>query len=168
MNNARYLLTLIILCFAITACQVQEHAAIESHTNFNTPEKNLVTGGQPTAADLVQLKKMGITKVINLRAPSEEISFDEKATAESLGLEYVSLPINGATDITSENARKLQVLLQDEDKVFVHCASGNRVGALVAIRAHEIENKSEEESLRVGRAAGLGQLEGTVKSHLTK
>lgn len=166
MNIATYALSVITLSLVVAACQIKGHSTKAPPNGFNAPEENLLTGGQPTEADLVQLKKAGITKVINLRTLSEETSFNEKASVESLGLEYVSLPINGATDITSENAQKLHVLLQSEEKVLVHCASGNRVGALVAIRAYEIENKSEEESLRLGHAAGLGSLEDKVNSHL--
>lgn len=50
--------------------------------------------------------------------------------------------------------------------MFVHCVSGNRGGALLAIRAHEIQGLSVDESLAFGRAAGLGSLEEKVKSEL--
>ncbi len=168
MKNAKYALTVTLLSIVITACSMKQHSAIEPPNGFNAVEENLLTGAQPTEANLVQLKMAGITKVINLRAPDEKIPFDEKAKVESLGLEYISFPISGAAGITSENARKLDALLEGDEKVLVHCASGNRVGALIAIRAHEVENKPEEESLRLGRAAGLGSLEETVKSHLAK
>ena len=83
-------------------------------------------------------------------------------------MEYVSLPISGAGDVTADNARKLHQLLQQEDDepVFLHCASGNRVGALLAIAAHQIEGKPVDESLTLGRSAGLGSLEAKVRSVL--
>ena len=165
---AKQMLTIVTLgiVLALAGCQVQESPKPQSSHNFNTPIENLITGGQPSLTNLSELKDAGVTKVINLRGPNEEVSFNEQAEAEALGLEYISLPISGAADVTSENARKLNELLEGNGKVFLHCASGNRVGALLAIRAHEIEGKSVDASLQFGRAAGLGSLEKRVKSVL--
>lgn len=164
--KAKYIITLLILTVLLSACEFKKQDAAEPFNEFNKPSQNLLTGGQPSPADLANLKKAGITTVINLRSPSEEPSRDEKAEVEALGLQYISLPINGSIDITSENARKLDVLLKGNESVFLHCSSGNRVGALMAIRAHEIEGKSADEALQIGRAAGLGSLEEEVKSLL--
>lgn len=166
MMITKLLIPLLILGAVLAACQsIKQDTAVSPHAS-NKPSKNLLTGGQPSQADLVNLQMAGVTKVINLRSPNEEPSRDEKAEVEALGLTYVSLPINGAVDVTSENARKLDELLKGNEKVFLHCASGNRVGALMAIRAHQIEGKSTDEALQIGRAAGLGSLEGKVKSVL--
>lgn len=99
-----------------------------------------------------------------MRAVGEEVPFDEQAAVEKLGMAYVSLPIAGAADVTGENARQLHELLQGQEKVLLHCASGNRVGALLAIRAHQIEGKPVDTSLQIGHAAGLGSLAERVKS----
>lgn len=163
MISVKHALINVILGIALVAWHMQVPAQPQG---FNTPTDQLVTGGQPSQADLLQLKHAGITKVVNLRGPNEDIPFDERAEVEALGLEYVSLPISGAVDVTSANARKLHDLLASDEKIFLHCASGNRVGALLAIRAHLIEGKPIDESLELGRAAGLGSLEGTVKSVL--
>lgn len=164
--NAKQIITLLILGAVLAACQFKKQDTAEPPHEFNKPSTNVLTGGQPSQADLVNLKKTGVTKVINLRDPSEEPSRNEKAEVEALGLTYVSLPINGAADITSENARKLDALLKGNESVLLHCSSGNRVGALMAIRAHEIEGKSADEALQIGRSAGLGSLEEKVKSVL--
>lgn len=163
MNN---ILATVALSLLMASSQAQEVAQSELPKSFNTPTENLVTGAQPSKAQLEKLKSAGITKVIDLRGPDEETPFDEKAEAEKLGLEYVSLPISGAADVTSKNARKLHKLLQGNEPVFLHCASGNRAGALLAVRAHEIQGKPVEESLEFGRAAGLTSLEERVKSVL--
>lgn len=151
---------------AVYVTQVNAESRLPDH--FNTLSENLVTGGQPSSMELVQLKEAGVTKIINLRGPDEKLPFDEEAQAKSLGFEYISLPITGAADITSDNAKKLHDLLEGKEKVFLHCASANRVGALMAIRAHSIEGKPVQESLNVGRSAGLGSLEEKVKSILNE
>jgi uncharacterized protein (TIGR01244 family) len=158
--------TIVVLGIALAACQIQEQVKPQPAHGFNTLAENLVTGGQPSQADLMQLKKIGVTKVINLRGPNEDIPFNEEAEAATLGLEYIALPISDAADVSVENARQLHELLRGDEKVLLHCASGNRAGALLAIRAHLIEGKPMDESLKFGRAAGLSSLEEKVKSVL--
>lgn len=165
MNNIKKLVAAGTLSLAAAACHATDvNPASELSGDSHQPVENLITGGQPSKEDLVQLKDAGITTVINLRPTSESIDFDEKQEAEALGLEYVALPVSGAADITVENAEKLHQLLARDQPVFLHCASGNRVGALLAIRAHAFQGKSEDESLALGRAAGLSSLEEKVKA----
>lgn len=165
-NLARHFILILSLLW-ISGAQAGDLAATAKAHDFYTPSENLVTGGQPSQDELAALKAAGVTKVINLRGPDEKVAFDPRAEAEALGMEYVSLPISGAGDVTADNARKLHQLLQQEDEpVFLHCASGNRVGALLAIAAHQIEGKPVDESLTLGRSAGLSSLEGKVRAVL--
>ncbi|MGD8174756.1 fused DSP-PTPase phosphatase/NAD kinase-like protein [Marinimicrobium sp. ARAG 43.8] len=131
---------------------------------FKTPNEQLITGGQPSREQLQQMKAAGVTTVINLRGPGESAGFDEQAEAEALGLRYIALPINGADDITPDNARKLDELLNGTERVLLHCASGNRAGALLALRAYRLQDLSEEEALQLGQEAGLTSLEERVKA----
>lgn len=158
---------LIILAagFVFQVCLANEPSIADAE-RYRALSEDLITAAQPTQADLVSLKKAGVTKIINLRKPSEEISYNEELEAKKLGLEYVSFPISGEAEITLENAQKLHKMLKGEDKVFLHCATGNRVGALLAIRAHELEGKSMDESLKIGHEAGLSSLETRVRSVL--
>lgn len=159
--------TLILSLLWVTSTQADALSNTADTHGFHTLTKNLVTGGQPSREELAALKEAGVTKVINLRGPDEVVHFDPRTEAEALGMEYVSLPISGAADVTAENARALHQLLQEEeDTVFLHCASGNRVGAMLAIATHQIDGKPVEDSLAFGRSAGLGSLEGKVRSVL--
>ena len=88
------------------------------------------------------------------------------AAAEAAGLDYSPLPIPSADAVTVENARKLGELLDGFDgPVVVHCGSGNRVGALVALLEAD-RGASDEAALEAGRAAGLTRLEGLVRERL--
>ena len=131
------------------------------------PRDRLLTGGQPDAQQLQDAAKAGVTTVIDLRAPQEDRGYDEQAAAEKLGLRYVRLPINGAGDINEANARTLHNLLkQDAGTTLLHCASGNRVGALLALARARVDGASGEDALQFGRAAGLGSLEPVVHREL--
>ena len=126
----------------------------------------LYVGGQPDPAQLQALASQGVTTVIDLRSADEDRGYAEAARVQALGLRYVSLPIAGAGAITPANARAVQQALDtSEGPVLLHCASGNRVGALLALLAHE-RGLDEEAAIAEGRAAGLGSLEPTVRAQI--
>ena len=50
---------------------------------------------------------------------------------------------------------------------MVHCASGNRVGALFALKAFHLEDADVESALASGREAGLTKLEETIRERLS-
>ena len=134
---------------------------------FTQPRPGLHTGGQPALDDLARLRAEGVRTVIDLRGPQEERGYDEAAEARRLGMEYVAMPIAGKDDLTPENAKALHALLkQREGGVLLHCASGNRVGALLALGAAQVDGASTEEALALGRAAGLKSLEPAVVERL--
>jgi uncharacterized protein (TIGR01244 family) len=93
--------------------------------------------GQPTVAHLAELAREGVRTVINLRTPDEPMEYDEAAEATRLGgLQYIALPIAGAADLDRERVRQFGLLLdaaRREGGVLIHCASSNRVGAMVAL-----------------------------------
>jgi len=129
-------------------------------------DDRILVGGQPTPEQLETLRGLGYSTVVNLRMPQESGTTDPGLVRE-LGMEYVSIPIGGAETVNEANARRLaEVLEKAEGGVVVHCASGNRVGALFAMKAFYVDGKSPEEALAVGRAAGVTRLEPVVKQKL--
>jgi uncharacterized protein (TIGR01244 family) len=132
---------------------------------FRTPRPDLVTGGQPDAADWGRLRNAGVTRVVNLRMPEEMAGRDAAAEARAVGLDYITMPVDGAAGVTPEAADALWATLDDADGglTLVHCASGNRVGALLALGAVRAGTLPPDEALVLGRAAGLGSLESHVR-----
>ncbi|NHZ72920.1 MAG: hypothetical protein GWP16_00410 [Nitrospirae bacterium] len=136
--------------------------------NGRTPFQGeaILVGGQPTSGQLERAHELGYKTVINLRQPDENDNTDPQQV-QDLGMTYVSIPINGPADMTEEKARVLAGALEAaESPVIVHCASGNRVGGLFAMRAFYIDGMSPEEALAVGKAAGLTRLEPEVRKAL--
>jgi uncharacterized protein (TIGR01244 family) len=95
-------------------------------------------------------------------------ALDEKSLVEKAGMKYHSLPIAGVAGLTRDNVATFDRLLAEsqEGKVLLHCASGNRVGAMMALRARWVQGKSAEEALAIGKGAGLKGLEADVKTLL--
>ena len=121
--------------------------AATSLPNQGTGGENIITSGQPTEAELEAAIKADVRTVISLRLESEESGYDEEAKAEALGVRFVRLPIDKKTGLTEENARALDAILNETNgKVLLHCGSGNRAGAMVALRAAYVQGASLEDA----------------------
>ncbi len=163
------LLVASLVCLAGPALSHGEEPAPEiAIRNAKTPAPGVLTGGQPTPEQLEQAAKAGYHTVVNLRGKGEGDGWDEAAAARELGLEYVAIPIASAEDLTEENARRLAEILDDPERrpMIVHCASGNRVGALFALEAFLVDGKSGETALQIGLDAGLTSLREVMEAKL--
>lgn len=85
-------------------------------------------------ADIAALKRASIEQVIDLSADSETPDFDEAAAMRAAGVGYHNLPMHGAADLTRARIMLFSQLLNDAGNqlTLVHCASSNRVGAIIA------------------------------------
>jgi protein tyrosine phosphatase (PTP) superfamily phosphohydrolase (DUF442 family) len=92
--------------------------------------------GQPDAAQLAGLKNAGVTGVLNFRKEAELKGFDEKAAAGQHGMEYCSIPYNGAKELTDElfdaGRDVLKKAKEQKQVIALHCRSGNRIGPVWA------------------------------------
>lgn len=150
-----------------TAAPAAEPAAAELSIPLRSPRAGLYTGGQPAPTDWAGVAALGVGTVINLRAPGETAGRDLAAEAAASGLRYHALPVAGAGDLSLENARALKQLLDDAGHpVLVHCASGNRVGALLALAAADSGEMAADAAIEFGRAAGLTGAEPRVREVL--
>jgi len=130
------------------------------------PASGYATAGQPDAAGLSNAAKAGYGVVVDMRAADEDRGFDEPQVVVALGMTYVAFPIADEKDISFEKAAELDALLASFDgPVLVHCKSGNRVGALFALRARN-NGADSEEALAVGKAAGMTRLDKLVRERL--
>ncbi|MEO1245571.1 MAG: sulfur transferase domain-containing protein [Pseudomonadota bacterium] len=162
------MLTVLVLFAAAAAAFADEHSAAVGKLDFAAigPASGDVSAGQPSEEQLAEIAGQGYVAVIDLRGAEEDRGYDESAAAAELGLTYSALPIESADAINVENARRLGALLDGFDgPVLLHCGSGNRVGALVALLEKD-RGASAEEALAAGRAAGLTRLEGLVEKRL--
>ncbi|MGP1664621.1 MAG: hypothetical protein ACTS5I_01640 [Rhodanobacter sp.] len=137
-----------------------------SHVSF--PEAHRVASGRLQPSDIATLKNAGIRQVIDLSDDSETPNFDEAAAMHAAGIGYHNLPIHGAADLTRKNLATFDHLLRNAgtQDTLVHCASSNRVGAMIALRAAQIHGQSTEAALAEGRRWGLKSLEASVRERL--
>lgn len=159
-----FLAAVVAACMAVAPVPP---AFAQDGSQWREPRPGLLTGGQPSPADWAALKARGVTMVVNLRPDSEMDGRNEAAEVAAAGMAYVGIPVAGAEGVDADNARRLWTLLKSSGApVFVHCASGNRAGALLALGAAQSGGMAPEAALEFGRAAGLTSLEPRVRGQL--
>lgn len=166
------MIRLMLACALAAAAQCAVGAAPEATLNglphVAYPASNRIASGRLQASDIAALQAAGVRDVIDLSVDSETPDFDEAAAMQHAGIAYHNLPIHGAGDLSDANVAQFNRLLADagDALTLVHCASGNRVGAMIALRAAIIERQSTEAALAEGRRWGLKSLEPAVRERL--
>lgn len=124
--------------------------------NGSSPLPGIVTAGQPSAAQFEELAQSGVKTVIDLRPPEEPRGFDEPATARAAGLAYHNIPVSAATlgDAQFDEFRRLAGAERD-GTLLVHCATANRVGALLIPYLMIDKGHMRGDALEIARSVGL-------------
>jgi uncharacterized protein (TIGR01244 family) len=133
------------------------------------PMDGVLSGGQPTPEQIEAAAEAGFGTVINLRMEAERGFEWEAETVERLEMQYVSIPVAGGKGLTRETVERLDAALVEAASagpVLLHCASGNRIGAILALRAAWIHGVDAEVALRFGLANGMTRLEPTIRELL--
>lgn len=137
--------------------------------NARVPLDGVLSGGQPTAEQIAAAGRSGFRTVINLRTDAEDGFAWEGPAVESAGMRYVRVPVDGAEGLTRETVQRVDAALGEAlaaGPVLLHCGSGNRIGAVLALRAAWIEGVAPADALHVGLASGLTRLEGATRERL--
>jgi tyrosine-protein phosphatase SIW14 len=96
---------------------------------------SLYRGAQPHTAGIQELKKLGITTIVDLRAENAALRESEKQQAQALGIRFVGIPVSGWAPPSNDQIAQFLALFRDhpKEKVFVHCRFGeDRTGVFVA------------------------------------
>lgn len=100
--------------------------------NWRRITSQITTSGQPTEAQMAELKSLGISHVINLgiHHDGKGALADEPATVAGLGLTYIYIPVDfeNPTDADYE-AFKHALAAHAGRQIHVHCIYNARVSA---------------------------------------
>ena len=155
-----------------TETQEQEAASLQESLeqildNAKFPDANTVVTGKLSPEKIAKIAEAGIEHIINLQ-PDSELSFDEKSAVEAAGIHYTHLPISGADDLSQVNLLEFDKALRAHHgkKTLLHCGSGNRVGACMALRAGWLRGRKMDTAMERGKQHGLTGLEEEVRMRL--
>lgn len=138
-------------------------------TNARIPMDGLLSGGQPTKEQIEAAAQAGYGTVINMRGTKEPGFEWEAKLVEQLGMKYEHLPVTGKDSLTRDQIVHINAVLTaalEKGPVLLHCASGNRIGAVMALRAAWVDGMDPEKALAYGRASGMTRTEGMTRELL--
>jgi tyrosine-protein phosphatase SIW14 len=137
------------LLFAVCACCAKgERTNAEKHrhafaqkihikgiSDAGKVNEYLFRGSQPNKEGIAELRKLGVTQIINLRSEFKGQREQEQRQAEALGIRFVTIPGNGWTPPTDEQIAQFFQLIQERPRrrIYVHCwLGGDRSGVFLA------------------------------------
>jgi tyrosine-protein phosphatase SIW14 len=167
MRRAAFLFSLVFACAfsarLLAQTQVQpstpssmrtaygEKMQIAGVPNSGKINDRLYRGAQPRDPGLLELKKLGITTIVNLRDEDpSKISWEEKRS-ESLGIRFVHIAVNEWSAPTNEQVAQFLSLFRgnSQEKVFVHCHYGeDRTGVFIASYRMAFEKLPPDQALK--------------------
>ncbi|MGB7435563.1 MAG: tyrosine-protein phosphatase [Candidatus Acidiferrum sp.] len=129
---------------------IAQKISVHGVPNAGEISDSLFRGAQPHLANLDELKKLGITTIIDLRSEGPSARADERARAQSLGFHFISIPVGGFSTPTSAQLAEFFSLVRETpvQKIFVHCQFGeDRTGVFVAAYRIAFEHWTSDQAL---------------------
>lgn len=111
----------------------------------------LYRGAQPREVGLSELKLLGVATIVDLRSEDPEKIAWERKHAESLGMRFVPIPVNGWSPPTDEQVLQFLSLLRENpgQKIFVHCHFGeDRTGVFIAAYRMALQKWPMEQAVK--------------------
>jgi protein tyrosine/serine phosphatase len=129
--------------------------------NAGKVSDSLLRGAQPHLAHLDELKKLGVTTIVDLRKESPHTRERERVQAEALGIHFISIPVGGFSTPSSAQLAEFFILLRGAppQKIFVHCEFGeDRTGVFIAAYRIAFDRWSSDQALSEMHAFGFNRL----------
>ena len=137
--------------------------------NARIPMDGVLSGGQPSQEQIEAAARAGFRTVINMRGEDEPGFEWEHEAVEGLGMKYVLLPVTGKESLTREKIERFGATLREAREagpVLLHCASGNRIGVVLALHAAWVEELDAADALKYGQASGMTRAEDMTRELL--
>lgn len=96
-------------------------------------DARITTSGQPGEAELVEIRALGVTYVVNLGLHSHERALpDEAAAVAALGMTYIHIPVDFERPTDEDFHRFCDAMEAIGDQpVHIHCIANARVSAFL-------------------------------------
>jgi tyrosine-protein phosphatase SIW14 len=138
-----------------------ERLRVTGLANGGRVNDSLFRGAQPRMEGMQELKKLGVTTIVDLRGEDPSKLEWEKKQAETLGMRFVSIPVSGWGPPSNQQiAEFLELFRADakgaKNKVYVHCRFGeDRTGVFVATYRMAYEGWPPEQAMNEMYAFGF-------------
>jgi uncharacterized protein (TIGR01244 family) len=138
--------------------------------NARVTQTGLLIGGQPSPEQLKAIHQAGYRTIVTLRPDSERGDEGEQASVERMGMKFVSIPVAGAAGLTEDNARALGKALDVQDALpaVVHCSTGQRVSALLGLKAFVVDRMSAARAIDLAKSLGMKKFEAALRQRIAE
>jgi uncharacterized protein (TIGR01244 family) len=138
--------------------------------NARVTKTGLLVGGQPSPEHLKAIQEAGYRTVVTLRPESERGDEGEQASVERMGMKFIVIPVPGAAGLTEDNARTLAKALDEQDALpaVVHCSTGQRVAALLGLKAFVVDRMSASAAIDLAKSLGMTKLEAALRDRIAE
>jgi len=137
--------------------------------NMHAVNDRVYRGAQPGIEGFKELAKMGIKMVIDLRDKPAQAD-QEKRLVESLGMQYLSVPMNMHAPTDDQIAKVLSVLNSNgSGPDFVHCLGGkDRTGTVIACYRIAHDGWDNGKALAEARVHGLSEFDVGMRHYIMR
>ena len=116
---------------------------------------HLYRGTQPNEDGLRELRKLGVTMIVDLRGEFTHDRAKEKQRVEKLGMKFVLIPGNGWTPPSDKQMAEFFSLISrhPRETIFIHCwLGGDRTGVFLAAYRIAFDHWTPERAVEEMRA----------------
>lgn len=141
---------------AAQAVSFQEEKGPEGVRNYTRVDATVACAGATPIDAIAVLGEQGFRTIVNFRTAGEQgAAIDaSREAAEAAGLNYMHLPFRTPTAEIVEAF--LDTVAEPENQpVYIHCGSANRVGAMWLIKRVQQDGYSVEDATAEAEAIGL-------------
>ena len=122
--------------------------SVQDILNWRRIGARLTTSGQPTEAQLADLKDLGVTTIINLGPHSNKGALDdEPASVAALNMAYIYIPVDFNAPTQADFDQFCRAMAEAENQtIHVHCIYNARVSAFFYLYLQKFRSVAEPEA----------------------
>jgi protein tyrosine/serine phosphatase len=161
---------LLTITFLLGSGLSSAQTAPDGVANFHKVNIQVYRGAQPTDRGFLNLAKLGVKTVIDLREADGHTLIEKKAV-EAAGMHFINIPMRGLGAPTPEQVSKVLTLFNDESAgpVFVHCKRGaDRTGTVVACYRIAHDHWDNQAALKEARSFGMSWMERAMQNYVRR
>jgi protein tyrosine/serine phosphatase len=172
MHTWRFLLrrgTILSLAASLTLSSAWASSQNENLPNFQKVDDHVYRGAQPTNNGFKDLAERGIKTVVDLRDIGEHSQADEQKAVTDLGMQYVSIPMQGMSTPKDKQIAAVLTLLNDvtSGPVFVHCKRGaDRTGTVIALYRIIHDGWDSKRALSEAKSYGMSVFQRAMQHYV--
>jgi protein tyrosine phosphatase (PTP) superfamily phosphohydrolase (DUF442 family) len=126
--------------------------------NFFKVTDGLYRGAQPEAQGFVELKKLGVRTIVNLRSAHSDQGLIREAGLADDAFVYEEIPMQAWHPEQEDVVRFLRIVSDpSRAPIFVHCQHGaDRTGLMMAVYRMAVQGWTRQDAIRELREGGYG------------